>query len=212
MRPMAYVDLRVWMLCALVFVCSCDTYHQRRWEQIARNPQTAGYAAELSQQHQAKPHELAPETSSERAPRSAGYQSTSSQRPSSSHRSIAAPRPTLTQSPRYPSAIPVEGASHLVVSPYSKEGPYIDITGLLPGTQIECPKTKRTILCPASSSRVPGANALMPKPSESANGGSYWLNTDSNVRHNAGCRWFENTKYGRNCGKDVGSACGICGG
>lgn len=40
----------------------------------------------------------------------------------------------------------------------------------------------------------------------------YWLNTKSNVRHNAGCEWFGKTKNGRYCGTDEGKGCGICGG
>jgi len=41
---------------------------------------------------------------------------------------------------------------------------------------------------------------------------TYWLNTSSNVRHNAGCQYFKNTKKGRACGPDDGKACGTCGG
>lgn len=41
---------------------------------------------------------------------------------------------------------------------------------------------------------------------------AYWLNTSSNVRHHRSCRYFENTKSGRNCGPDEGRACKICGG
>lgn len=41
---------------------------------------------------------------------------------------------------------------------------------------------------------------------------AYWLNTSSNVRHHRSCRYFENTKNGRNCGPDEGRACKICGG
>ena len=40
----------------------------------------------------------------------------------------------------------------------------------------------------------------------------YWLNTKSNVRHNHGCRYYQNTKSGRPCGPNEGKACGICGG
>jgi hypothetical protein len=40
----------------------------------------------------------------------------------------------------------------------------------------------------------------------------YWLNTKTGVRHNAGCRNFENTKGGRLCDADEGKPCGICGG
>jgi endonuclease G len=42
--------------------------------------------------------------------------------------------------------------------------------------------------------------------------GEYWLNTNSNVRHNKGCCYYKNTKHGRFCGPDEGKACGICGG
>lgn len=52
------------------------------------------------------------------------------------------------EKPSYEYAIPVQGATGLVVSPFSKEGPYIDVNGLSSGTQIECPKTKKTILVP----------------------------------------------------------------
>ncbi|MDB2346967.1 hypothetical protein OAV21_01325 [bacterium] len=50
--------------------------------------------------------------------------------------------------PKFDYAIPVQGASNLVVSPYAKEGPYIDVSGLSSGTQIECPKTGKTVLVP----------------------------------------------------------------
>ncbi len=54
----------------------------------------------------------------------------------------------VPEKPKFEYAIPVQGASGLVVSPYAKEGPYIDVNGLSSGTQIECPKTKKTILVP----------------------------------------------------------------
>lgn len=41
---------------------------------------------------------------------------------------------------------------------------------------------------------------------------NYWLNTNSNVRHNSACRYYINTKSGRKCSKSEGRACGICGG
>lgn len=40
----------------------------------------------------------------------------------------------------------------------------------------------------------------------------YWLNTDSDIRHNRGCRWFNNTQDGRFCTANEGKACGLCGG
>lgn len=41
---------------------------------------------------------------------------------------------------------------------------------------------------------------------------SYWLNAETDTRHNAKCRYFERTKNGRPCGSDDGRPCGICGG
>jgi hypothetical protein len=41
---------------------------------------------------------------------------------------------------------------------------------------------------------------------------THWLNTKSNVRHNAGCRWYGKTKDGRYCSADEGKPCGECGG
>jgi endonuclease YncB( thermonuclease family) len=41
--------------------------------------------------------------------------------------------------------------------------------------------------------------------------GKYWINSNG-VRHNAGCRWFGNTKRGHYGDKDEGEACGQCGG
>ena len=41
---------------------------------------------------------------------------------------------------------------------------------------------------------------------------NYWLNTNSGVRHNISCRWYNNTKNGRKCTKSEGRACGTCGG
>jgi hypothetical protein len=42
--------------------------------------------------------------------------------------------------------------------------------------------------------------------------GTYWLNINSDKRHNATCRNFKNTKRGRFCIATEGEACGICGG
>ena len=42
--------------------------------------------------------------------------------------------------------------------------------------------------------------------------GSYWLNTNSYKRHNAGCRWYRNTSKGRMCSGSEGTGCKICGG
>ncbi|MBI1248749.1 hypothetical protein GC197_13025 [bacterium] len=40
----------------------------------------------------------------------------------------------------------------------------------------------------------------------------YWLNTSSNVRHNAGCKHFGKTSRGKYCTATEGKPCGICGG
>ncbi|AMV16620.1 hypothetical protein [Planctomyces sp. SH-PL14] len=40
----------------------------------------------------------------------------------------------------------------------------------------------------------------------------FWLNTDSNVRHNRKCKHFGSTKIGRYCGAGEGKACRLCGG
>lgn len=45
-----------------------------------------------------------------------------------------------------------------------------------------------------------------------SNGGAFWLNTSSNVRHNSSCQHFRNTSQGRACTASEGRACGICGG
>lgn len=54
--------------------------------------------------------------------------------------------------------------------------------------------------------------------SKSRNGDSgktitgYWLNMSSGTRHNSNCRYYENTKRGKPCGKADGKPCGGCGG
>jgi len=40
---------------------------------------------------------------------------------------------------------------------------------------------------------------------------SYWFTSSSGMRHNAGCRWFTNSK-GRYCIESEGKPCGTCGG
>ena len=55
---------------------------------------------------------------------------------------------TVPAKPHYPYAIPVQGAPHLVVSPYAKDGPYINVYECRSGVQIVCPRTKKTILVP----------------------------------------------------------------
>jgi micrococcal nuclease len=40
----------------------------------------------------------------------------------------------------------------------------------------------------------------------------YWLNLSSGVRHNSGCKNYNNTKRGRPCGPNDGRPCGLCNG
>jgi len=40
----------------------------------------------------------------------------------------------------------------------------------------------------------------------------YWINSNSNTRHNSGCRYYGNTKSGYYTNEKVGTACGSCGG
>jgi micrococcal nuclease len=61
---------------------------------------------------------------------------------------------------------------------------------------------------PTVGSDVPAVAEPGPSTSDSLN----WLNTSSNVRHNASCQYFKNTKKGRLCGPNEGKACGACGG
>jgi len=42
--------------------------------------------------------------------------------------------------------------------------------------------------------------------------GLYWINSNSNTRHNSGCRYYGNTKSGYYTNDKVGTACGSCGG
>jgi hypothetical protein len=39
-----------------------------------------------------------------------------------------------------------------------------------------------------------------------------WLNSQTGVRHNPGCRFYENTGEGYHCGANEGKACSVCGG
>lgn len=42
--------------------------------------------------------------------------------------------------------------------------------------------------------------------------GKYWINSGTNTRHNANCRYYGTTKQGYYTDEQVGKACGICGG
>lgn len=66
------------------------------------------------------------------------------------------------------------------------------------------------ILVPAGRPYIP-ARALRPHSNRDATL-THWLNTDSYVRHNSGCRFYRNTLQGRACAAGEGKACGTCGG
>ena len=40
----------------------------------------------------------------------------------------------------------------------------------------------------------------------------YWINSDSDVRHNSSCQYYGNTEHGYYTNEKVGTPCGICGG
>lgn len=56
------------------------------------------------------------------------------------------PEATGQRNPEY--AIKVEGKAGYVKSPYDGQGRLIDVRGLPPGTEAECPYTHRTFLVP----------------------------------------------------------------
>jgi hypothetical protein len=56
------------------------------------------------------------------------------------------PPPPTPNNPEY--AQKVEGKPGYVKSPYDAQGRLIDVRGLPPGTEAECPYTKRTFLVP----------------------------------------------------------------
>lgn len=43
-------------------------------------------------------------------------------------------------------------------------------------------------------------------------GYKYWINSETNVRHNSSCQWYGNTAEGYYTDEEVGTPCGICGG
>ncbi len=64
---------------------------------------------------------------------------------------------------------------------------------------------------PSQQPFVPVPKSRDIKTGEAGHELGFWLNTNSHVRHNSGCRHFEKTR-GRPCGPDEGKPCGICGG
>ena len=61
---------------------------------------------------------------------------------------------------------------------------------------------------PLSRSSVSASERKEEKPSSQ----KYWINSNSNVRHNESCRYYGNTKSGYFTEKRKGKSCGICGG
>ncbi len=76
-----------------------------------------------------------------------------------------------------------------------------------PADEVE---TQSTVPKKASSIAQP-SNLKEAQPKQSS-GAVYWLNTSSGVRHNEGCQYFMKTTRGRECSKDEGRPCGMCGG
>ena len=74
-------------------------------------------------------------------------------------------------------------------------------------------KRRKTADKPPEAFVAPGEPAKSTRVSESpVETATHWLNTSSDVRHNAGCQYFKNTKKGRACTANEGKACGTCGG
>lgn len=57
-----------------------------------------------------------------------------------------------------------------------------------------------------------GFSSVTSVSASSDSSAEYWLSTSSNVRHNAGCRYYKNTKNGRICARNEGKPCRVCGG
>ena len=75
---------------------------------------------------------------------------------------------------------------------------------------VEGPEVDESVFAgtpPESESRNP-----VPESAVAPVNTGYWLNLNSNVRHNSSCRNYEGTKNGRHCTADEGKPCGICGG
>jgi endonuclease YncB( thermonuclease family) len=57
-----------------------------------------------------------------------------------------------------------------------------------------------------------GSSPNIVPPAKTGVQGTYWINDSSNSRHNARCKYFNNTKRGHFSELEEGKACGICGG
>lgn len=56
------------------------------------------------------------------------------------------PPPPTVNNPEY--GIKIDGKPGIVKSPYDGQGRPVDVRGLPPGTEVECPYTRRTFLVP----------------------------------------------------------------
>ncbi|HWB05907.1 MAG TPA: hypothetical protein VG796_22995 [Verrucomicrobiales bacterium] len=67
-----------------------------------------------------------------------------------------------------PFGIPVVGNPHFVYSPYAPEKGRVDVSGLKPGTRIECPYTNKHFRVPGKASPVASNSAYAPAPVDEA--------------------------------------------
>lgn len=81
----------------------------------------------------------------------------------------------------------------------------LNIKGYAIGTTLA---TSYPIILPTPPPTGPPEGPPVPPEPEK----KFWLNTNSNTRHNESCRYFENTSAGRYCTVDEGTACRTCGG
>jgi endonuclease YncB( thermonuclease family) len=96
---------------------------------------------------------------------------------------------------------------------YSKDQKLADKEPVPPWDFRRNDKTEAQARAPApTQEQAPTQTKVQEQTQTQAIESGYWLNTGSNVRHNSGCRYFNNTKKGRPCTKEEGKACGICGG
>lgn len=76
----------------------------------------------------------------------------------------------------------------------------------------ETAKKSKKGLWAANNNIPPWEYRARKKSPANKKGLTYWLNTNSNVRHNSKCEYFQNTKKGRPCKPNEGKPCGQCGG
>lgn len=67
-------------------------------------------------------------------------------------------------------------------------------------------------LCAAITVLGGGSGVTQGNTTPSTGKGKYWINSGTNTRHNASCRYYGTTKAGYYTDEQLGKACGICGG